>query len=137
MITIIFRPNKIRPSQLTGTPDYLTVNWRVSARPHLWRPPTDLIEIENNFIVRIEIAGMNEDNFEIILDQQFLIVQGVRPDISERRSFHQMEINYGEFLSAVEIPSPIETSAVTAEYTNGFLWISLPKSKTKHIIISE
>jgi HSP20 family protein len=137
MITITLRPNAIRSYQLTGNPDYTSVNWRVSARPHIWRPPTDLFEIEDSFVVRVEIAGMNEDDFEIVLDQNILIIRGNRPDISERRSFHQMEINYGEFISAVEIHSPIETSSVMAEYKNGFLWISLPKAQPKHITIDE
>jgi HSP20 family protein len=137
MITITLRPNTIRSSYLTGNPDYLSLNWRVSPSPHIWRPPTDLFEKENSFVVRIEIGGMKEKDFEISLDQNILIVRGVRPDISERRSFHQMEINYGEFVSAVEIPSEIEASIVTAEYKNGFLWISLPKAKPKHITINE
>jgi HSP20 family protein len=137
MITITLRPNAIRSYQLTGNPDYTSVNWRVSARPHIWQPPTDLFEIEDSFVVRVEIAGMNENDFEIVLDQNILIVRGVRTDTSERRSFHQMEINYGEFISAVEIHAPIEPSTVTAEYKNGFLWISLPKAQPKHIPIDE
>ena len=137
MITITLRPNAYRSFQLTEKPDYTSVNWRVNARPHIWRPPTDLFEIENSYVVRIEIAGMKETDFEIVLDQNILIVRGVRPELSERRSFHQMEINFGEFLSAVEIHGPIESSNVTADYQNGFLWISLPKAQPKHITINE
>jgi len=137
MITITLRPNAIHSYQLPDIPDYTSVNWRVSASPHIWRPPTDLFEVEDSYVVRIEIAGMSEDDFEIVLDQNILIVRGVRPDISERRSFHQMEINFGEFIAAVEIHGAIDSSAVSAEYKNGFLWIKLPKTQPKHITIEE
>ena len=137
MITITLRPKAIRATQLPDKPDYLIGNWRVSAMPQVWRPPTDLYEREDRFVVRIEIAGMHEKDFEIVLDQNILIVRGFRPDISERRSIHQMEINFGEFITAVEIHAPIDTNGVNAEYKNGFLWIDLPKSPPKRIHIQE
>lgn len=137
MITVTFRPTSFRASQFPEKPEYMIVNWRVSARPHVWRPPTDLYEIEDVYKVRVEIAGMQENDFEITLDQNLLIVRGVRPDLSEPRSYHQMEINYGEFLTAIELPAPINAESVTADYKNGFLWIILPKAKPRHIFIQE
>jgi HSP20 family protein len=137
MITITFKPNPLRASQLRDKPETFFLNWNISSRPHLWRPPTDLIELEDRFVVRIEIAGMKEDDFAVTLDQNLLIVQGVRPDLSERRAYHQMEINFGEFLSTVEIPGGVEVESIAAEYKSGFLWITLPFRKPHHIQISE
>ncbi len=137
MITISLRPKTFRTAPLPEKPDYMIVNWRVSAIPQSWRPPTDLFEMEDRFVVRMEIAGMKESDFEIVLDQNILVIRGIRPDLSERRSIHQMEINFGEFVSAVEIHAPIDTENVSAEYQNGFLWVNLPKSQPKHIYLSE
>ena len=78
MITITLRPNAIHSYQLPDIPDYTSVNWRVSASPHIWRPPTDLFEVEDSYVVRIEIAGMSEDDFEIVLAQREKIVQQLR-----------------------------------------------------------
>ena len=134
MITITLRPNVFRTSLLPEKPDYTIVNWRISARPTAWRPPTDVYELENQIVVRLEIAGMKDKDFQITLEQNILIIQGTRPDISDRRSsFHQMEINFGEFISAVEIFTPIDTQTVSAEYSNGFLWVNLPKASPKQI----
>lgn len=137
MITVTFRPTSFRPSPLPDKPDYLIVNWRIGAHPHVWRPPTDLYENETQFTVRVEVAGMNEDDLEITLDQNLLVVRGVRPDISEPRAYHVLEINFGEFLTAVELPAPIVAGEVSAEYKNGFLWINLPKAKPRQIFINE
>jgi HSP20 family molecular chaperone IbpA len=71
------------------------------------------------------------------LDQNVLAIRGVRPDLNERRAYHQMEINFGEFISAVEILVPVDIEHVQAEYQNGFLWVILPKAQPKVIKIKD
>ena len=93
--------------------------------------------MDDRYIVRVEIAGVNENDFLVTLDQNLLSIQGVRADLSERRAYHQMEINFGEFFSAVELPGPVESQAITAEYQQGLLWVNLPKSPPAQIQITE
>ena len=106
-------------------------------RPHIWRPSTDVIELEDRFVVRVEVAGMNEADFEISMDQNTLTVRGTRVDTSERTAFQQMEIQFGEFISQVEIPGNIDREKAEAEYIDGFLRIILPKALPKQIKISK
>ena len=107
------------------------VNWHV--RSSVWSPPTDVYETEDSFVVRIEIAGMREEDFEVTLDNGELTVSGVRPDISERRAYHQMEIWFGRFEVNIEIPLPVNADASVAEYRDGFLSINLPRENPKQI----
>jgi HSP20 family protein len=137
MITVSKRANPYRGAHLREISETFLVNWRISARPHIWRPPTDLIELDDRYIVRVEIAGVNESDFLVTLDQNLLSIQGVRADLSGPRAYHQMEINFGEFLSAVEIPGPIDSQTVTAEYQQGLLWVYIPKANPARIYISE
>lgn len=137
MISVSFRSGQRRSPQVPVKNDYFLVNWRGSSNPHLFHPPTDVYEREDSIDVRVEIAGMAENDFSVNLDQNILIIRGVRPDISERRAYHQMEINFGEFLSAVELQIPIDVERVHAEYQNGFLWVHLPKSQPKVIKVRE
>jgi HSP20 family protein len=104
-------------------------------RPHVWRPPTDVYEIEGAVIVRVEIAGMAESDFAILLDGQSLSIRGFRPDVSERRAYHQLEIRFGEFSVDIELPAPVDIDRVEAVYQNGFLKVTLPKAHPKHIPI--
>ena len=137
MISVSFRSGQRRNPQVPVKNDYYLVNWRASSNPHLWHPPTDVYEREDSIDIRVEIAGMSENDFSVNLDQNILIIRGVRPDINERRAYHQMEINFGEFLSAVEIQVPIDSEHVSAEYQNGFLWVHLTKSQPKVIKVKE
>jgi HSP20 family protein len=85
--------------------------------------------------VRIEIGGMREDDFTILLDGKYLSVRGLRVDPPERRAYHQMEIRFGEFVSDVELPFAIDAEKIEAVYQAGFLRITLPKKAPQHIPI--
>ena len=137
MITVSLKSNPRRNSPKPDTSDYVLVNWRITSHSPTWRPPTDVYEREDSVVVRVEIAGMNENDFSITLDQNILSIRGVRPDTNERRAYHQMEINFGEFQTAVELMIPIDIEHIQAEYQNGFLWVVLPKAQPKVIKIKE
>lgn len=110
---------------------YHALSWHV--RASVWGPPADIYETEENFVVRIEIAGMKDEDFEIAVENNVLMVSGNRPDLNERRAYHQMEIRFGKFEVAVDIPVPVEIENARAEYKDGFLLIQLPKASPKTI----
>jgi HSP20 family protein len=103
------------------------VSWQV--RSKVWSPPTDEYETDDSYIVRMEIAGMQEDDFEVSIENDVLFISGARPDQPGRRAFHQMEIRFGKFSSAIGIPGPVDVEHASAEYKDGFLTIKLPKEK--------
>lgn len=127
-------PNLPQEMQFT---DADSTHWRVTLRSHVWRPPTDVYETENEVVVRVEIAGMKEDDFSIELNDRYLSIHGSRPDIPERRAYHQMEIRFGEFNTEVELPSPVVIDKVEAVYRDGFLRVVLPKARARKIPIEE
>ena len=118
-------------------PDVLSLH-RFSPRSRIWRPPTDVFETETSVVVRVEIAGMREAEFSILLEGHRMSIQGKRQDDNiERRSYHQMEIHFGEFCSQLELPWPVETEDVEAEYQDGFLWVRLSKANPRQIKVKE
>ena len=107
------------------------VSWQVQSS--IWSPPTDVYETDDAYAVRVEIAGMREDDFEVAMDNNVLLISGNRPDISERRAYHQMEIRFGKFATAIGLPGPVDIDHAVAQYTDGFLTILLPKLKPNQI----
>jgi HSP20 family protein len=110
---------------------YHALSWHV--RASAWGPPADIYETEEKFVVRIEIAGMRDEDFEIAVENNVLMISGNRPDVIERRAYHQMEIRFGKFEIAVDIPTPVKIEDAVAEYRDGFLMIQLPKTSLKTI----
>ena len=112
-------------------------NWRLFIHSTAWRPPADVYETEESVFVRVEVAGMREEDFSIELNGRELLIRGTRQDTAERRAFHQMEIRFGEFAFTLELPHQIEPEGVQAVYKEGFLLITLPMARPHQILIGE
>lgn len=103
------------------------IGWQVNA--NIWSPPTDVYETDKAFVVKVEIAGMREEDFEVAIENNFLMISGNRPGSKERCAYHQMEIRSGKFEIAIEMPAPVKVEMAVAEYKDGILMINLPKVK--------
>lgn len=108
-----------------------SISWQVYSS--IWSPPTDMYETEDDLVVRVEIAGMKEDDFDVVLENNILMIGGTRADSSDRRAYHQMEIRFGKFATSVALPVPVDTETARAEYKDGFLTVTLPKTKPNQI----
>lgn len=111
------------------------MNPRQSMRSHVWRPPIDVFETDVAIVVRVEIAGVQESDFVITLDERHLSIRGTRPDLPERRAYQQMEIRFGEFSAEVDLHTQVNVEEVEAIYSNGFLRVTLPKARPHQIRI--
>lgn len=113
-------------------------SYKLTSQNRRWNPPTDVFETTEKVIVRIEIAGMSEDDFEIIFDKNILTISGTRVDsIQSQKIFHQMEVVYGDFFSGIEINIPLEIDNAQAKYENGYLIITINKAMPKTIKIGK
>ena len=111
------------------------VGWQVQSSQ--WSPPTDMYETEKDYVVRVEVAGMREADFEVTFESGFLLVNGTRPDVHERRAYHQMEIRFGKFSTAIAVPGPVDLDKSVAEYKDGFLTVLLQKEKPTEMKIED
>ena len=102
------------------------VGWHL--RSTIWSPPTDGYETDEAYIVRVEIAGMRDEDFVVAVENHTLHISGNRPDFLEPRAYHQMEIRFGKFATAISLPEPVNVELSHAEYKDGFLTVVLPKT---------
>ena len=110
--------------------------WVIMRQPNIWRPPTDVFELEDRLVVMVEIGGMRDGEFNVVLQDRRLMISGVRrKSINERVAFHQMEVRYGEFRTDVTLPWPVSREGVSATYKEGFLRVELPHSRNQQIHI--
>ena len=105
-------------------------------RNHRWRPPVEAYETEDALIVSAEIAGIDDQHLNVVIESDVLSVRGDRPvnRKGERRSYREAGIAYGPFGFDVFIPFSIDADQAEADYANGFLRIRLPRSSAKTIV---
>ncbi|PKO18392.1 MAG: hypothetical protein CVU39_02845 [Chloroflexi bacterium HGW-Chloroflexi-10] len=133
---IFFDPDSSQKSHLFSDEENQINGWQSFTKKKGWRPPTDVYETESEIIVKVEIAGLDTDQFDITFNNNVLSINGNRSDdVVGKKAFHQMEIGFGDFSTSIEIKTPINLDSASAQYTLGFLIITLPKSLPKFIKI--
>ena len=94
-----------------------------------WEPPMNVFETDLEFVVVMDISGMDQKDIAVFTDGAILRISGVRKDHSSqgRKQFHALEIQVGPFQRLIGIPVPIEPASLTNRYANGLLEIRLKK----------
>ncbi len=104
--------------------------------PAIWEPPIDMYETPDAVVIVVELAGVSEDNVEIVIDRSSFTVRGNRKrteQLAEKRAYHRMEIPSGPFRRTVSVPVAVEPSGVKATCERGFVRVVLPKVKSTRI----
>jgi|YNPNPStandDraft_1061719.scaffolds.fasta_scaffold114451_2 HSP20 family protein len=111
--------------------------WRPPARAAHFHPPTDVYETDDSVVVVVEIAGVDEDEFDIYLENRTLTIRGTRRGPLEKLTYQQMEIQYGDFHTQVYLACPVEEDKVEAAYEKGFLRVTLRKAQARLIPVKD
>ncbi|MCM2373681.1 Hsp20/alpha crystallin family protein [Aporhodopirellula aestuarii] len=84
----------------------------------------------DNLYAEAELPGFVLDDLEIYVTGNQLTIKGERrPPEQEGGTWHRQERGYGKFSRMIELPGDINSDAVSAEFTNGVLRVTLPKSE--------
>ncbi len=105
-------------------------------------PSVDVKESDKEIIVTAELPGLEEKDFEVLMSDDTLTIKGEKKEEKEDKGkdYHRMERSFGCFSRGVPLPEGIDTSKVDAQFKNGVLKITLPrtedaKSKIKKIAV--
>jgi HSP20 family protein len=114
----------------------MTERWVIVRHGSRWHPPTDVYELDDRLVVVVEVAGMRDGDFSVVLHGQELVISGVRQRTSPGDcAYHQLEIPFGEFRAEIALPWPVLRDDVTAAYRDGFLRVELPRTQKQQIQI--
>jgi HSP20 family protein len=97
---------------------------------NMFIPPMDISENEQQFCIRLELAGVKPDALMIEWQDYDLMIKGHREEESPKKPthYHQLEIHYGTFERLVRLPRTVNPEATKACYKDGFLEIVIPKT---------
>jgi HSP20 family protein len=103
-----------------------------------WTPALDLYEDKDNLLVKMELPGMKREDIEVSLHEGSLSISGERKSEAkhEDAEVYRAERFFGRFQRTVTLPTPVAADKVKAEYKEGILSITLPKTeeaKPRHI----
>jgi HSP20 family protein len=93
----------------------------------------DVSETEGEVRICAELPGVKEEDVDVSLENDVLTIRGEKrlERTDEKETFHFMERSYGTFRRSLRLPFPVEPDQVRAEFNNGVLTVTLPKSRTQ------
>jgi HSP20 family protein len=97
-----------------------------------WRPDADTYETAAGIEIVVELAGVDEDDFEVQLFEDALVVEGRRrlPSCQEEATYQLAGIRQGPFRVGLPLSAPVDPERVEVRYERGLLRITLPKRGT-------
>jgi HSP20 family protein len=106
-----------------------------------WAPVLDVHEHADKFDIRVELPGLKREDINVALQDGALVISGERKSekVEEGTEVHRQERFYGKFQRSLTLPAPVAADKVKAQYKDGILTVTLPKSqeaKPKQIDVS-
>lgn len=98
-----------------------------------WMPAMDLLETDEDFVLRADLPGMTESDVNIELEDNVLTVSGERKAEREdkREGFYRMERAFGSFSRSLTLPKGVDPEAVSASFDQGVLEVRIPKPEQR------
>jgi len=105
-----------------------------------WSVALDVVESEDEYLVKASLPGINPEDLEITFEDNRLTIKGEskEEEVIDEARFHLRERRFGRFTRSIKLPSGIESEKIEANYDKGVLKLHLPKVeevKPKKIMI--
>lgn len=112
-------------------------------RPQAWRgaflpgrgarqyPLVNLSEDAASLYVEALAPGVDPKSLDLTVIQGSLVIKGEKPGLAQvaAEAYHRSERAAGRFVRTIELPSEVDAARIRAEYRNGLLLLTLPKSE--------
>jgi HSP20 family protein len=97
------------------------------------RVPLDVIENNDEYIIKADVAGLDPEKVEITYTNNTLTIKGEVSDEREKTEedgrYHLRERRYGNFSRSITMPGSVDAEHIEAETKNGVLELHLPKKE--------
>jgi HSP20 family protein len=123
---------RFRPTEQANVPAKAEVDDAFYLPSHGWSMlGGDVFEDEQRLVVRLEVPGMEKDEFDIEVLDDALVVSGEKRFERERTEgrYRMLQCAYGGFRRVVPLPLPVLADHSKASYEKGVLKIELTKAK--------
>jgi HSP20 family protein len=100
--------------------------------PGLLKPALDIQETDKQYVITLEVPGVEEKDIQLTLDNDVLTVRGEKRQEQETKEsgYHRIERAYGSFQRALNLPENANQDSIKASFKNGVLTITIDKRET-------
>ena len=90
-----------------------------------WYPAADVYENKDEYVVAVDLPGIDRETLDINIDDDRLTIKGNRTEIDATQELGERP--RGNFLRVFDVPASVEQNEIKAEYKDGVLKVRLPR----------
>lgn len=96
-----------------------------------WNLPLDVMETDENFVVKAAIPGINPEDLDLTIEDNVLTIKGKLEEEQEDENvnYHLRERRFGSFTRSIRLPTHVDAEHVEAHYNDGILKLMVPKAE--------
>lgn len=93
-----------------------------------YQVPMDIFRTDDRVVVRMDLPDTNPSDVEVTVQEGWLLVNGTRrfPYDADKVRFVRRGTFYGDFTQRVALGKGLNSDAMTANYNNGVLELTIP-----------
>lgn len=96
-----------------------------------WMPQVDIIEEKNQYLILIDVPGVDPKAIEITTDKNILTISGQRQSVekTDDKAFQRVERKRGSFSRRFTMPEDVNINKISAKGKDGVLEVVVPKGE--------
>jgi HSP20 family protein len=99
-------------------------------------PKVDIIDRDNEVVLKAEIPGVNKEDLKVSVDEGTVTISGKtsHEEKEEKGDYYRSEIRRGSFIRTVVLPRGVDGAKAKANFKDGILELTMPKlEKSKRV----
>ncbi|KAA0012551.1 Hsp20/alpha crystallin family protein [Billgrantia pellis] len=103
---------------------------RFGDMPSLLRPQLDIAERDDEYLISVEVPGVEEKDIKLSLEDHRLVIEGEKRQENSSREdrFQRIERSYGSFRRVLDLPSDARPDDIKASFAKGVLSVRVPRN---------
>ena len=96
-----------------------------------WSPAVDIYDKGGEVVIHAEIPGIKKDDIDVRVENNVLTIRGKKERKEEVKDegYVRTERTYGSFSRSFSLPTTVALDKIQADYKDGVLTLSIPKSE--------
>ena len=111
-------------------------NWNFDVNTNVFTPRVDVTEDNENLYVEADIPGVDKKDVKVSVVGDILTISGEKKKElkDENKNYYRLERTSGSFSRSFTLPAEIHTDKIGAEFKDGVLKVTLPKTEEAKVV---
>jgi len=116
--------------------DFPMLDWGFRWDSNVFTPRVDVTEDNDNLFVEVDLPGVDKKDVKVTVTGDVLNISGERKveQRDESKNYYRIERSSGSFSRSFTLPAEIDQDKITADYKDGVLKITLPKTEEAKVV---